>query len=193
MRGLSLLLFLNHTSPQWVRRHFTGNCYWGRLFLLDVPSPHPLPAEFFAGLFLHLTVGGKFFLVGNAIRTLNLKFTQFLQDRCGVKSVIVLFSEVYENVGEVDVLFLHLLMMASALFGLPRTNKYLHCLENLIGSSHVTVDEVLVVNFQEPVILLVFFRHPMSMVQLLWLLFLAPSPPHPLLQEVSSSTGPALG
>jgi hypothetical protein len=45
--------------------------------------------------------------------------------------------------------------MAPALFGLPAANKYLHCLEYLIGSAHVAVDEVLVVDLQKPMIALV--------------------------------------
>ena len=71
--------------------------------------------------------------------------------------MVVFFSEVDQNVGEVDVLFLHFLMVASALLGLSAANKYFHCLENLVGSSHVAVDEVLVVDLQKPMIALVFF------------------------------------
>ena len=82
----------------------------------------------------------------------------------GVKGAIVLFSEMNKDIGEVDVFFLHLLVMASALFGLSGANEYFHDFENLVGPAHVAIDEVLVVNFQEPMIPLVFLGQPMTVV-----------------------------
>ena len=69
--------------------------------------------------------------------------------------MVVLLSEVYEDASKVDVFFLHFLVMASALLSLPSTYKQLHGLEYFICSAHVAVDKVLVMNLQEPVVLLV--------------------------------------
>lgn len=44
-------------------------------------------------------------------------------------------------------LFLHFLMVAPALLGLPRPQKQLHSLEYLVSASHVAIDKVLVVQF----------------------------------------------
>jgi len=71
-----------------------------------------------------------------------------------------------ENVGEVDVFFLHLLVVASALFCLPGSDKKFHSLEYFVSPTHMTVDKVLVVNFQEPVIPLVFLGEPVTVILL---------------------------
>jgi hypothetical protein len=44
------------------------------------------------------------------------------------------------------VFFFHFLVMTAALLGLPRTDEYCHCLENLVHSSQMLVDEVAAVD-----------------------------------------------
>lgn len=48
--------------------------------------------------------------------------------------------------------FLHFLMVAATLFSLSAADEYFHGFEDLVHSAHMSVDEVFVVNFQEPVI-----------------------------------------
>lgn len=74
-----------------------------------------------------------------------------------------------ENVGEVDVFFLHFLVVTPTLLRLPRTNEKLHCLEYLVSPTHMTVDKVLVVYLQEPVVPLVLLQQPVAVVLLLQL------------------------
>lgn len=89
--------------------------------------------------------------------------------------MVVLLPKVDEDVGEVDVLFLHFLVVAPALFGLPSPHKNLHGLEDLVSPPHVTVDEVLVVDLQKPMVTLVLLRQPVPVVHFSGL-FLAPLP-----------------
>lgn len=76
----------------------------------------------------------------------------------------MLFSEVRDDGSEVDVFFLHLLMMASTLFRLAGPYEHLHTLENLIHSSHMPVYEVTVVDLQKPMITLVLLQGPMTTI-----------------------------
>lgn len=85
--------------------------------------------------------------------------------------LIVFVSEVRKNVGKVVVLFLHFLVMTSTLFCLSSSNKDLHCLKYFVCPAHVTVDEVLVMDLQEPVVSFVLLRKPMPVILLLQLLF----------------------
>ena len=116
-----------------------------------------------------MAIGIELLFVGESIRKVDLFAFEVSLHRCRADCVVILFPEVDEDVGEVDVLFLHLLMVTPALLCLSSSNEYLHRLEYLVSSSHVTVHEVLVVNLQKPMITLVFFRQPVSMVELFWL------------------------
>ena len=64
-------------------------------------------------------------------------------------------------------LFLHLLMVASALLGFSGLNELFHSLEYFVHSPHVLVQEVLTVDFEEPVISLIFLVIPMTSLETL--------------------------
>ena len=53
-------------------------------------------------------------------------------------------------------------MMASALLGLPCADKICHCFEDLVHASHVFVQEMMVVNLEEPVISFILVQSPMT-------------------------------
>lgn len=72
--------------------------------------------------------------------------------------MIIFLSEVNENVGEIDIFFLHFLMMTSTLLSLSCAYEYLHCFEYFVSSTHVTVDKMLVVDLQKPMITLVLLK-----------------------------------
>lgn len=64
-------------------------------------------------------------------------------------------------------------MMAAALFGLTGPNEVSHSLKYFVHPAQVPVDEVVAVDFQEPVIPFIFVLHPMPriFVTLLRLIF----------------------
>ena len=71
-------------------------------------------------------------------------------------------SQFLENFGKTAMLFLHFLMVASALFSFPRSNEFFHSLEDFVHPSHVFIDEMMRMNFEEPMISLVLFCSPMA-------------------------------
>jgi hypothetical protein len=58
--------------------------------------------------------------------------------------------------------FLHFLVMTSTLFCLSRIHKFLHCLEDFVGSSHVFINKMGRVNLEEPVISFVLLEVPVA-------------------------------
>ena len=58
------------------------------------------------------------------------------------------------------IFFLHFLVVASALLGLPRSDEDRHRLEYFVHPPHMLIQEVVVVNFQEPMIPLVLLKSP---------------------------------
>ena len=93
------------------------------MFFRDVSSPHALSSVLLASLLLDLAVCGKFLFISKTIRALNLQLIEFLLHWSWTDGVVVFFSEVDENIGEVDVFFLHFLVMTSALLCLPTADK----------------------------------------------------------------------
>ena len=67
------------------------------------------------------------------------------------------------------VLFFHFLVMTATLFSFSSGNKGRHALENLIGPSKVLLDEVSAMQFQKPMIALVFVAIPVPLQDLLLL------------------------
>lgn len=65
------------------------------------------------------------------------------ENEFGVVGVVVLQPEAHKYFGEILVFFFHLLMVRSALFGLPCFNKGGHRFEDPICPSEVFVKEVL--------------------------------------------------
>lgn len=90
-----------------------------------------------------------------------------LADGLRVTSTVVGLSESLQNVGETAVLLLHLLMVAPALLGLSGLDELFHGLEYLVHPPHVLVQEVLAVDFEEPVISLIFLVVPMAPLETL--------------------------
>lgn len=70
----------------------------------------------------------------------------------------MLHSEIDDNCDEAMILFFHFLMVASTLFSLPCSDKGFHCFENLIHASHMPINKVLVMDFQEPMIFFVLLQ-----------------------------------
>lgn len=79
---------------------------------------------------------------------------------------VVLLPEVADNGDKVVIFFFHFLVMASALFCLPRANKDFHCLEDLIHAPHMAINEMFIVDLQEPMIFLVLFQEPMTPIHI---------------------------
>lgn len=78
--------------------------------------------------------------------------------------VIELHSELDQDLVERMILFLHLLMVAAALLGLPSLDEVGHALKDFVSPAKVLEDEVLAVQLKEPMIQFVFLRGPMPLL-----------------------------
>jgi hypothetical protein len=67
----------------------------------------------------------------------------------------VLLSKIEQDSGNAVILFFHFLVVTAALLCLPGPHKGCHCLENLVHPAHMFVQEMIVVNLQEPMITLI--------------------------------------
>ena len=69
-----------------------------------------------------------------------------------------------EDAGEVEIFFLHFLVVATALLCFSATDEYFHGFEDSVGSAHLVVNKVLVVNLEEPMVEFVFLGKPVPVV-----------------------------
>ena len=67
----------------------------------------------------------------------------------------MLLSKIEQNFGNAVILFFHFLVVTAALLCFPSPHKGCHCLENLVHPAHVFVQEMIVVDLQEPMISLI--------------------------------------
>lgn len=81
--------------------------------------------------------------------------------------VVELVAQFEDDLVEVVVLLLHLLVVAATLLGLPGGDEGGHAFEYLVRPPQVLLDEVAAVQFQEPVVELVFLRGPVPLLQVL--------------------------
>ena len=172
---------------------FGGQGDGGGVLLGEVSPPHALAAVLLASVFLDFAVSVEFDFVGESVGAVDTQGIELVAHGEGIDGVVVLLAEVDENVGEVDVFFLHLLVVAPALLGLAGADEKLHGLEYFVGPAHVAVDEVLVVDFEEPVIPLVLLGEPVPVILLLDVLFALLPPPGGFLGVVGPPAAPAVG
>ena len=163
------------------RRSFRRLSNGSWMFFGHISPPHAFSSVLSTCFFLYGPVIVQLFLVSKSIWALNIKLAKFLSHWVRFDCMIVLLSKVCEDASKVDVFFLHFLVMAPTLLSLPSPYEQLHSLEYFVCSAHVAVDKVLVMNLQEPVVPLVFFQHPVSMILLLRVLLVFLSPSTPLL------------
>jgi hypothetical protein len=131
---------------------------------------------------------GKFLFVGQTVGAFDSECLKFLPDGEGAGGVVVFFSEVEQNVGEVDVFLLHFLVMAATLLSLPGADEQFHSFEDFVSASHVAVHKVLVVDLEEPVISSIFLGQPVTVVHLASRLLAFFPFSHWFVEEVRSST-----
>lgn len=72
-------------------------------------------------------------------------------------------SQIENNVRKGVILFLHLLVMASALFSFPGANEKCHSFEDFVQPSHFLADKMIAVNLQKPMISLVLLCGPVAL------------------------------
>ena len=78
--------------------------------------------------------------------------------------MVVLLPETADYRDEVVIFFLHFLVVAAALLGLPCAHKGLHGFEYFVHAAHVPVNKMFVMNLKEPVISFVLLLHPVPPV-----------------------------
>ena len=165
----------------------------GGMLFGQISPPHALPTVLLACIFLYFAVSVEFNFVGKSVGAVDAEGIEFVAHGEGTDGLVVLLAEVDENVGEVDVFFLHLLVVTPALLCLAGADEKFHGLEYFVGPAHVAVDEVLVVDFEEPVIPLVLLGEPVPVILLLEVLFALLPPPGGFLRVVGPPAAPAVG
>ena len=68
-------------------------------------------------------------------------------------------------------------MMTPALLCLPGPDECLHCLENLVHATHVPIHKMSIVDLKKPMIFLILFVHPMTFVDIFFLIHRVPPLP----------------
>ena len=136
--------------------------------IINTFSPFLEFRRWFDGLLFHKILDSC-----QALGGVRSKGIDFLQDGLDINGAVVLFSEIGDDGGEVEVLLLHLLVMAATLLCLSCSHEHLHRLEDLVHATHVTIHKVTVVDLQEPVVSLVLLQRPMPSVHNFHLLLAA--------------------
>ena len=90
----------------------------------------------------------------------------FLDEWSRVQSSVVLPSQISNYFVECVVFLLHFLMMTPTLLSFSGANKHSHSFEDLVESPKVLLNEMLVVDFQEPVIPLIFNHQPVPLLEI---------------------------
>ena len=85
------------------------------------------------------------------------------------EGAIEVHAQFGKDIVKAMVLFLHLLVVASALFGLTRSDEARHAFEDLVRSAQFLDHEVPAVQLQKPVVKLVLFAAPMPLLHVLGL------------------------
>ena len=159
------LHFLSNWFGSGLSCPFALSCFSGLSPVLAISSiiktfsPFLEFRRWFDGLLFHEVLNGC-----QALGGVRSKGVDFLQNGLDINGAVVLFSEIGDDGGEVEVLLLHLLVMAATLLGLSCSHEHLHRLEDLVHATHVTVHKVTVVDLQEPVVSLVLLQRPMPTV-----------------------------
>ena len=128
--------------------------------LLVDPGHNPLKS--FHGQVLVLAEFDEDGLFKDGVDNLDIIGVEIIEQEFLALGVIVLLSQIYQNLGNAVVFFFHLLVMAPALFSFPSSHKGGHGLEDLVHPAHVLVQEMMIVNLKEPVISLVLLQSPMT-------------------------------
>ena len=93
---------------------------------------------------------------------LNTARPHIFKNCIGITTSIVSFPESFENLWKTAMLFFHLLVVTPALLSFPRQDKLLHGFEDFVHSPHLFVQEMRIMDLQEPVVSLVFIDIPVS-------------------------------
>ena len=83
----------------------------------------------------------------------------------------MLHPKLFDYPLESTMLLLHLLVMTSALFGLSSFNESFHDGEDFVHSSEVFVEEMVGMNFQEPMVSFIFLEPPVTLKSALFYVF----------------------
>lgn len=165
---LLLLLYVLHYLKGWQLFHWL-DFFW-QFFLFGRFEA----VEFFEGrwfdLIVHKFVSLELIDSCQSISDFKTASLDFLHNLLDIMSCVVYFSEIGDDGDEVEIFFLHLLVVAATLFGLSCSDEYLHGFEDFIGPAHMSVHEMSVMYFQKPMILLVLLSRPMPSIHVLQLL-----------------------
>ena len=87
----------------------------------------------------------------------------FYQDCAQI--IIVLSSEITNDVYKVMILFLHFLVVATTLLSLPCPYENLHDFKDLVQSPHELVNKMSVMYLKKPMVFLILLIGPMAMIK----------------------------
>lgn len=77
---------------------------------------------------------------------------------------IKLISQTFDNLIKRMIFFLHFLMVTTALFSLTRAYEICHCLEYLVHPPQMTVNKMVAMYLEKPVITFILFLMPVTCI-----------------------------